>query len=90
MFAGVSGTEELVNLLVCLIEPADWPKKKSQGPGNNILTVVLATALSFKEIETCALQGESCLQVYAVWSALFENYELIIFKISDISHKNTD
>lgn len=93
LFAGVSGTEQLVNLLVCLIEPADWPKKRKSKEHGNMLTLVLATTLSFKEIEMWPWRwggAESCPQVYGAWSALFENYELIIFKNSEISCKNTD
>lgn len=61
-----------------------------------MLTLVLATTLSFKETEMWPSLGvgwwgvESCPHLYGVWSALFENYELIIFKNSEISCKNTD
>lgn len=57
-----------------------------------MLTLVLATT----ETEMWPSLGvgwwgvESCLHLYGVWSALFENYELIIFKNSEISCKNTD
>ena len=59
-----------------------------------MLTLVLASTLSFKEIEMwpwCGRGGGAwCPQVYGAWSALFGNYELSIFKNSEISCKNTD